>query len=66
MRKCRYFFLGAPASPPALGAVDDELRLTTRRQELRRAQAIVARYGKDDASWSEELLAERRAEAARE
>jgi AbrB family looped-hinge helix DNA binding protein len=49
-----------------LSLVDGELRLTTRQRELRRAQAIVARYGKDDASWSEELLAERRTEAAHE
>lgn len=50
-----------------LSLVDGEVRLTTRRETLRRAQAIVARYGKDDdSSWSEELLAERRIESARE
>jgi len=44
---------------------EGELRLRTRRQALKEAQAIVARYssGRDLVA---ELIAERRAEAARE
>lgn len=44
---------------------EGELRLVTRRQALKEAQAIVARYstGRDLVA---ELTAERRAEAARE
>lgn len=44
-----------------------EVRITTRLQELRRAQAIVAQYAGDDkASWSDELMTERHIEAQRE
>jgi len=47
--------------------VDDEVLITTRLQELRRAQAIVAKYAEDDSgSWSDELIAERRAESEHE
>lgn len=47
-----------------LTLVDGEVRLVPRVQALRRAQAIVARYGGDDRSdWADELIAERRAEA---
>ena len=50
-----------------LSLVDGELRITTRLHELRRAQAVVAQYAKEDKScWSDELLAERRIEAERE
>jgi AbrB family looped-hinge helix DNA binding protein len=47
--------------------IDGEVHITTRLQELRRAQAIVAQYAADDnQSWSDELIAERRAEAVNE
>jgi len=44
---------------------EGELRLRTRRQALREAQAIVARYG-SGRDLAAELIAERRAEAERE
>ena len=44
---------------------EGELRLRTRQQALREAQAIVARYG-SGRDLVAELIAERRAEAARE
>ena len=44
---------------------EGELRLRTRRQALKEAQAIVARYG-SGRDLVEELIAERRDEAARE
>ena len=40
------------------------MRLTTRLHELRRAQELVAKYAKTGEQWSDELIAERRAEAA--
>ena len=43
-----------------------ELRLRTREQALREAQAIVARYVPADRDLVAELIAERRAEAERE
>jgi AbrB family looped-hinge helix DNA binding protein len=47
--------------------IDGEVRITTRLQELRRAQAIVAQYaGDDNKSWSDELITERRVEAENE
>lgn len=47
--------------------IDGEVHITTRLQELRRAQDIVAHYaGNDDKSWSDELINERRAEAKHE
>jgi AbrB family looped-hinge helix DNA binding protein len=45
---------------------DGEARLTTRRERLRRAQALVRKYVPADVSLSDELIAERRAEAERE
>jgi AbrB family looped-hinge helix DNA binding protein len=46
--------------------VDGEARLTTRRERLRRAQELVRRYVPEGVSLVDELIAERRAEAARE
>ena len=47
--------------------VDGEVLITTRLHELRRAQAIVAKYAEDDSSsWSDELIAERRTESRHE
>ena len=45
---------------------DGELRLFTREQGIRRAQEIVRRYVPEGVSLVDELIAERRAEAARE
>jgi antitoxin PrlF len=45
---------------------EGELRLTTRRQALKEAQAIVARRVPKDRDLVAELIAERRAEAERE
>ena len=46
--------------------VDGEARLTTRRERLRRAQMIFQKHFPLGASLVDELIAERRAEAARE
>lgn len=40
--------------------------LTTRLAQLRKAQEMVKSLGRPDECWSDELIAERRAEAARE
>ena len=40
--------------------------LTTRDQQLRRVQAMIKGVGNPDDCWSDELIADRRAEAARE
>lgn len=45
---------------------DGEARLTTRRERLRRAQALVREYVPAGVSLSDELIAERRAEAERD
>ena len=45
---------------------EGELRLRTREQAIREAQAIVARYALKDRDLVQELIDERRAEAARE
>ncbi len=47
-------------------AVDGELRLTSRRTALERSIAIVAPLLEGTPSAADELIAERRAEAARE
>lgn len=50
-----------------LSLEENEIRITTRLQALRRAQSIVAQYTPDrEARWSDELITERRAETARE
>ena len=45
---------------------DGALRILTRAQAIRRAQEIVAKYVSPERSLVDELIAERRAEAARE
>ena len=45
---------------------EGEIRLSTPRQAIREAQAIVARYRKKGDDPVQELIDERRAEAARE
>lgn len=50
-----------------LSLKDGEIRITTRLTELRRAQGIIDKYVTDPEScWSDELIAERRAEAENE
>lgn len=44
--------------------VDGEARLSTRAARLRRAQALVRRHVPEGVSLSDELIAERRTEAA--
>ncbi len=45
---------------------DGEVRIFTRQQAIRRAQGMLRRYIPEGRILSEELIAERRAEAARE
>ncbi len=45
---------------------DGEIRLYTMREAIRRAQEMVRRYVPEGVSLVDELIAERRAEAARE
>ena len=59
--------LGLREGDPVMVQLDDgELRVLTRAQAIRRAQAIVAKYVPPGRSLVDELIAERRAEAARE
>ena len=47
-----------------LSLIDNEVRIVPRLQSLRHAQAIIARYAKDDdTAWADELIAERRADS---
>jgi AbrB family looped-hinge helix DNA binding protein len=50
----------------ALRMEDDELRITTMKKRLERAQRNVRKYIKAGISLSDELIAERRREAGRE
>jgi len=45
--------------------VDGEARLTTRRERIRRAQALVRKYVPAAVSLADELIADRRREAER-
>lgn len=45
---------------------NEHLRITTVRQAIRRMQDLVAQYAPGDRSLADELIAERREEAARE
>ena len=45
---------------------EGEVRILSQLEGIRRAQEIVARYVSPDRSLADELIAERRAEAARE
>ena len=59
--------LGLRAGDAVVVQLDDgALRILTRAQAIRRAQEIVAKYVSPDRSLVDELIAERRAEAARE
>ena len=59
--------LGLREGDPVMVQLDDgELRVLTRAQAIRRAQEIVAKYISPGRSLVDELIAERRAEAARE
>ena len=59
--------LGLREGDPVMVQLDDgELRILTRAQAIRRAQEIVAKYVPPGRSLVDELIAERRAEAARE
>lgn len=49
-----------------LQVTQQELRATTRQAALRRLQAMVPPWKPGEPMWSEELIAERRAEAARD
>lgn len=49
-----------------LDVKDGEIRLYSRREQLRRAQALFRQYIPEGVSLVDELIAERRAEAARE
>ncbi|WP_439595860.1 AbrB/MazE/SpoVT family DNA-binding domain-containing protein [Falsiroseomonas sp.] len=48
-----------------LQVTQEELRATTRQAALRRLQALVPAWKPGDELWSEELIAQRRAEAGR-
>ena len=59
--------LGLRAGDAVVVQLDEgALRILTRAQAIRRAQEIVAKYVSPDRSLVDELIAERRAEAARE
>ncbi len=59
--------LGLREGDPVTVQLDDgELRILTRAQAIRRAQEILAKYVPPGRSLVDELIAERRAEAARE
>ena len=59
--------LGLQAEEPLrVYVVDGELRIVSRREGIRKAQAIVAKYKQPGVSVVDELIAERRAEAERE
>lgn len=49
-----------------LSLVDDEVRLASRRSKIREAQDLVAKYVPQDVDLADELIAERRREAARD
>ncbi|HOB96328.1 MAG TPA: AbrB/MazE/SpoVT family DNA-binding domain-containing protein [Aquabacterium sp.] len=59
--------LGLQAEEPLrVYVVDGELRIVSRREGIRKAQAIVARYKQPGVSVVDEFLSERRAEAERD
>jgi bifunctional DNA-binding transcriptional regulator/antitoxin component of YhaV-PrlF toxin-antitoxin module len=60
--------VGAGPATELVPVLNEEgaLVLETREQGLRRAKALVRKYVPERASLSQELIAERRAEAARE
>ena len=59
--------LGLEAGDRVVVELDDcELRIVSQREAIRRVQELVAQYVSPDRSLVDELIAERRAEAARE
>jgi AbrB family looped-hinge helix DNA binding protein len=59
--------LGVKPGDELIARVEDgELRLTSPRLALERARRILDRYIKDDEDLADRLIADRRAEAARE
>ena len=59
--------LGLQAEEPLqLYVVDGELRIVSRRQGIRRAQAIAAKARQPGVSVVDEFIAEKRADASRE
>ncbi len=60
-------YMGIKEGDELIAMLDgEELRLFTRRQGIKKAQEIVRRYVPEGYLLSEELIRERRAEAARE
>ena len=55
-----------PDEPLQIYTVDGELRIVSRLQGIRRAQAIAAKYKQPGHSVVDEFIAEKRDEAARE
>jgi AbrB family looped-hinge helix DNA binding protein len=59
--------LGLKAEEPLqVYVVDGELRIVSRREGIRRAQAIAAKYKQPGVSVVDEFIAEKRAEAERD
>ena len=56
----------APGDEVIVSLKDGEIRITTVQQAIRRAQELLRRFVPPGRMLSEELIAERRAEAARE
>jgi len=55
-----------PGDEVVLRIEDDELRITTLRRNLERAQRLVRKHVKSGTSLADELIAERRKAAGRE
>ncbi len=55
-----------PGDEVVLRIEDDELRISTLRQRIARAQQLVKRHAKSGVSLADELIAERREAARRE
>ncbi len=55
-----------PGDPVVVQLYEGELRIMSQLEGIRRAREIVARYVSPDRSLADELIEERRAEAARE
>ncbi len=55
-----------PDEPLSVYQVDGELRIVSRMQGIRRAQAIAAKYKRPDVGVVDEFIAEKRKEAASE
>lgn len=59
--------LGLQAEEPLrLDIVDGELRIVSRREGIRRAQAILAKYKRPGEDMVEDFIREKRAEASQE